>query len=379
MSNRDWHELDQRLDRAIDALNAEHAPESAGDDASLEDLIETARVLRRLREPAEPDEAFADRLVEAVAATRRAAANGVVEPGSDIHRVTRIPQRRTRWLLAQIAAVVRVVGVCVLAGVIAGAVVGGLGGRAAMRVSGYMYEREHPGQVAVTRSSGEPVGQISLDGTLNLIFETALFNGIPGGLLYLLVGPWLPKRRFVQGLVFSGLLLLVAGSVVIDSSNDDFRQLGSPVLNVAMFAALIVGYGLALVWLAGKIDRLSRVGTLLNPRRAGVGAVGVWIMTIGLGIIGLLVAAVMVSGMVFASLSGLLGGVSTSRVSFLALLIIALLLPAARILVALPTSNRPASRLRSSRLASVAIAAVIAALAVAAMLTVWSILQIVMA
>ena len=62
MSARDWSELERRLDDAIDALNGSESPALQGDDEAQ--LLDTLRTVRRLRDPAEPDAGFEDRLVE---------------------------------------------------------------------------------------------------------------------------------------------------------------------------------------------------------------------------------------------------------------------------------------------------------------------------
>lgn len=299
MSERDWRDFDDQLERAIDALNAEHAPEV--DDPELLDLLDTARMVRRLRPPAEPDDGFAERLIGAV-----------VEPGSHLNgsvtatdlrhtrplRVIQLSERRGRSL-ALVAAALRTIGVCVLAGMIAGGLIGGLGGRAAMRVSGYMFERSNPGQVAMTSSSEEPVGQLSLSGTWDLVVEMTITNGLMGGLMYLLIAPHLPNRRGIRGAVFALLLLLASGWLVIDSGNTDFSELGNPYLNVAMFGGLIVAFGLAVPWLA---DRFARVRST-SPRRARRHGARAWgVLTVALGALGLLVMTMLCLGftLVFA-------------------------------------------------------------------------------
>jgi hypothetical protein len=191
-------------------------------------------------------------------------------------------------MLAYLAAALRTIGICVLAGVIAAAVVGGLGGRAAMRVSGYLFERAHPNVIAITQSSGERVGQITLAGTLNLIVEVALFYGLPGGFLYLLVAPWLPRAGRARGLAFACVLLAIAGAAVIASENRDFQRFGSPLLNIVMFVALIVGYGLAVVILVGWFERALRSDSASRGRRASVAVIR--LATLAGGVLGVLAA-----------------------------------------------------------------------------------------
>lgn len=338
MSERDWDDLDERLDRAIDALNAERAPDqSEDDDPQFGELVDTARLIRQLREPAEPGDDFPDRLAAAVAARaagERAATilpNGHVPPA---RRPADLSRWRTRLLLAQLAAALRVVGVCVLAGMIAGALVGGLGGRVAMRVSGYLFEREFPGIVATTSSSGERVGQLSLHGTLYLVAQVTLFYGLAGGLLYLLVAPWLPRGRRARGLAFAGVLLAIGGAAVITGGNSDFRRFGSPSLNVAMFVALIAGYGLAVAALADWFDRVSRGDAARGIRRAGVVAVR-WAAT-GAGALGALAATLIVVATTIPGLGAFVAREPIRPAAFLSFLALFVALPLARLVVALP-------------------------------------------
>jgi hypothetical protein len=277
MSERDLIDLERRLNDAIDALNEERAPtlDEVDDEA---DLLDTLRVLRRLREPAEPDAGFAERLIERSLEGMSPARllsfpNGIsAELPAKTSAPTRPTTRRHRLILSQIAAILRVVGVCVLAGMLAGAIVGGLGGRVAMRVSGYLYQQEHPGASVVTDSSGQRVGQISLDGTVFLILQS-IVSGAVIGLLLLLVGPWLPRSGWRRAGGFGLLLLAAVGSMVINPGSQDLRSLGSPLLNVAMFATLIFLAGMLATpivsWLDHAVAASSRSSTRIGALALG--------------------------------------------------------------------------------------------------------------
>lgn len=328
-ARRDWASLDEQLDRAIDALNDEQSPEQT-DDVELALLIDAARLARQLREPetwAAPDAAFPARLLEVVA-------NGpaLIQPNGHVASElvpVRIPRRRGRLLLAQLAAVIRAVGVCVLAGIVAGALIGGVGGRVAMRVSGAMYERAHPDVPAITSSSDEPVGQLSLDGTLSLIFEAGLFFGIAGGLAYLLVRPWLPRRVPARGLVFAAMLLAL-GSVVIDKDNPDFRRFGSPVVNITMFVGLIVAYGWCVAFLAEWFDRRPRRWRTIPLR----------VLTYGAGMLGLL-GLMSVGALGLVTVIGVFDASGWAAAVSLVTGVALLLLPVLRVLVVLPAGSGP--------------------------------------
>ncbi|MDQ3549246.1 MAG: hypothetical protein M3439_10570 [Chloroflexota bacterium] len=290
MSERDWSDLERRLDDALDALNDERAPDLGNEDDELS-LLDTLRVVRRLREPVEPDAGFADRLVATTLAGASTASllsypNGTGEkPTATIATPVRLTSRRYRLVLSQIAAILRVVGVFVLAGMLSGVIVGGLGGRVAMRVSGFLYLRDNPGADIVTESSGEPVGQISLQGTLDLIVESA-FSGIVIGLLLLIVAPWLPRSGWRRAAAFGLVLLAIVGGTVISPDNRDLRTLGPALLNITMFSTLIVIAGMLTMPIFAWLDRsiVARGGRLVRMGTASLRAVVVVLG--GLGLVG---------------------------------------------------------------------------------------------
>ena len=166
----DMRDLDERLDAALDALNAERAPAvHPDDDPELLDLIDTARIVRRLREPAVPDDDFPERLAAGLAAELRSSSADPVFSPNGRTEIVSLPEvrrwRRTRAAVVLVAALMRAITVTVLAGMLAGVVVGGIGRRLAMYVAGQFYVREHPGDVAITESSDTVVGTFSWSGT----------------------------------------------------------------------------------------------------------------------------------------------------------------------------------------------------------------------
>ena len=350
MSERDWSDLERRLDDAIDALNEERAPTlEHGDDES--ELLDTLRVVRRLREPAEQDAGFADRLAERTLEGMSTASllsfpNSVSAARPETVSIpVRLTSRRSRLILSQIAAVLRVVGVFVLAGMLSGAFVGGVGGRVAMRVSGYLYQRENPGASVVTESSGEPVGQISLDGTISLIIES-MGSGAVIGLVLLLVAPWLPRAGWRRAGGFGLLLLAVVGSTVIRPDSRDLRTLGSPLLNIAMFASLIVAAGMLATpfvpWLdravAANSRRMPRVGArVLGAVAAVLGGIALFSMLLLLVVNGITVPVQAVGD----------PGIGTIVVAPL-LLIVLIVVLLTRVAVAFPNRLTVLARLRTS-------------------------------
>jgi hypothetical protein len=147
----------------------------------------------------------------------------------------------------------RHVGTASLAGVVSGVVVGGLLGRVVMRISGFT---AGPALVGVTTENGNRVGDITLGGTLALVMFVGLSFGLVGGIVYAIVEPWLRPARRWRGLAYGAGLLMAIGFNVLDPSNFDFTRFGVPLLNVAMFAALFLIFGVTISWLFDTIRAL---------------------------------------------------------------------------------------------------------------------------
>jgi hypothetical protein len=175
----------------------------------------------------------------------------------------------------------RDVGTASLAGIVAGVLVGGLLGRVVMRISGFM---AGPALAGVHTENGNVVGEITVAGTLALIIFVGLPSGILGGLLYALLEPWLRRLRPWHGLAYGAALLATAGFAFLDPVNFDFRRFGVPALNVAMFAALFVLFGVATAWLFDRL-RVLRAGTTMLARTVDVLA---WLALLAGGLVVLL-------------------------------------------------------------------------------------------
>jgi hypothetical protein len=150
-------------------------------------------------------------------------------------------------------ALARHLGMASLAGAITGVLVGGLLGRVVMRISGFT---AGPTLIGVTTENGNRVGDITFGGTLGLVMFVALPFGLLGGILYAIVEPWLRRARPWHGLAYGAGLLLAIGFLVLDPANFDFTRFGSPLLNVAMFAALFLIFGVMIAWLFDTLRAL---------------------------------------------------------------------------------------------------------------------------
>jgi hypothetical protein len=139
-----------------------------------------------------------------------------------------------------------------IAGALAGLLVGGIGGRIVMRLSAIAGGPEVAGAIT---ENGATVGEITAEGTMALLLFGGLFSGISGGVILAMVAPWLRWAGAVRGLVFGVFVLAVAGPAVIDASNFDFLILQPAWLNVVMFSALFLLFGVAAVILLDGLER----------------------------------------------------------------------------------------------------------------------------
>ena len=116
------------------------------------------------------------------------------------------------------------VSVGVVAGLTAGAVAGGIGSRVAMRIAGAL---SIP-CTGLETEAGFDCGEISVFGVIVLIILGATLFGVPGGLIYTEVRPWVVGLGRWHGLVLGALLLLTFGPNVISSDNTDFQRFTDP-------------------------------------------------------------------------------------------------------------------------------------------------------
>lgn len=201
--------------------------------------------------------------------------------------------------------VLRALGVGAAAGFVAGFVAGGIGSRLAMKVVALV---AGPGARGRLTENGNAIGDFTAGGTLFLLLFGATL-GMTGGLVYVALRPWLAAAGRWRGLACGAVLLATIRAGTIDARNIDFTHFGVPALNVALFAALPLAFGLLVAPLADGLDR--RVPTPTRARVAGLGGAG------GPGLVLLAILAA-------ALLPGLLIGIAAAPARIgLALLLVA--------------------------------------------------------
>jgi hypothetical protein len=128
-------------------------------------------------------------------------------------------------------------GAC--SGLVAGLVAGGVGSRVAMRIVALTASSEQQGAITDAEAT---VGQITLEGTLFLLFVGALI-GAAGGVIYAGTRSWLRWGGPWRGTLFGAALLALFGATIVRGDNPDFAQFGYAWLNIALFSAIIVLFG----------------------------------------------------------------------------------------------------------------------------------------
>jgi hypothetical protein len=167
------------------------------------------------------------------------------------------------------AARLRDTAIVVVASGVAGATVGGIGSRVMMRLAA-LAAPEVRGAVT---ENGAVVGEITLQGTIALMLFAGLSSAVLGAGAFVLARPWLPRRTVARGLVFGAFLLAMTGAAVVDEGSPDFVILGDRALNVAMFSALFVAFGLVASSAVAVLERRVPPATSLSPRMWALTAV----------------------------------------------------------------------------------------------------------
>jgi hypothetical protein len=144
-----------------------------------------------------------------------------------------------------VAELLDLLRVIVVAGVITGVLIAGVGGRLAM----LLLRLTSPDTVTgVESDDGFTIGEFTLGGSYNLL-NLGGAVGLIGAAAYVLVSPWLlgPAwfRRFTVGAVAGAL----AGSMIIHADGTDFTVLEPLWLAVALFVGLPALFG----WVIGAV------------------------------------------------------------------------------------------------------------------------------
>ena len=142
-----------------------------------------------------------------------------------------------------------------LAGIGAGLLVGGVGGRLVMRASSLL--SPDVSGTGVRSEQGFRVGEVTLAGSIEFVVFIGIFTGLFGAVYFAITRPWLMWAGKWHGAVF-GLLLFAIGSAasdVLNPDNIDFVVLDNIPVIVLLFVALFILFGVTIAWLYGWLDR----------------------------------------------------------------------------------------------------------------------------
>jgi len=167
------------------------------------------------------------------------------------------------------ASRLRETAIVVVGSGVAGALVGGIGSRLVMRVAA-LAAPEVRGAVT---ENGNIVGEITLQGTIALVVFAGVSSTVFGAGAFVVARPWLPRRTVARGLVFGAFLLALTGAAVVDKGNADFVILGDRLLNVTMFSALFLAFGLVASAAFTLLERRVPPAASLSPRMWALTAV----------------------------------------------------------------------------------------------------------
>lgn len=155
-------------------------------------------------------------------------------------------ETQTESVAVRLVGLVRRVALGGLAGAIAGLLVLGVGGRIVMFISRLL----HPEALGRITEGGNRIGEFTIGGTVELLIFAGLLSGLVGGVIWVLIKEWIPKRAVVVGL--GGVAL--GGSFLIDGDNIDFFILEGPLPDLVLLLGLLFLFGVVLYWFDGLLD-----------------------------------------------------------------------------------------------------------------------------
>jgi hypothetical protein len=155
-----------------------------------------------------------------------------------------------------------------ISGVVAGIVVGGLGGRVVMRIAALL----HPDAVGALTENGNRIGAITLGGTLSLVLF-GLISCAMAGAVWVIVSPWIPGHAGVRALGTAGIAIAIGTPLLIIGRNPDFVILDHDPTVVALLVALVGAIGLSIALLDSWLDRRLPHATTGQKRPAAFYAI----------------------------------------------------------------------------------------------------------
>jgi MFS family permease len=155
----------------------------------------------------------------------------------------------SRW--GRAAGVLREITAGGLAGLIAGVIVAGVGGRLVMRLTSLAASSS----TGRTTGSGFRVGTVTIGGSLEVLLFIGLGSGLLGGIMLVTLWPWVSEWGRWRGIAVGGYVLAMGSTTVIEPHNIDFFILGNRAFLVALFLALFFAWSHLAVWFRDLLER----------------------------------------------------------------------------------------------------------------------------
>ena len=171
----------------------------------------------------------------------------------------------SRWWLG-LEPTVRLLSATIIIGAATGAVIGGLGGRLAMRM---LFLTSDEAVKGLTSDDGFEIGRFSLGDTAGLVVVTSLI-GVIAALLFLVARPFVSRFGRATVPIMAVLYGVIGGAMLVHTDGVDFTVLEPAALAIALFVAICAGFGAAVAHLvAGAAGDdgwpLARHWWLLGP------------------------------------------------------------------------------------------------------------------
>lgn len=163
-----------------------------------------------------------------------------------------IPQVSTgRLSLGRLAEPLRDIARSGLAGLLAGILVAGVGGRVVMRAAALLV----PESAGRFTENGNRIGEITLSGTLGLVLVGGLFFGLLGATVWVVVSPWIPGGGRARAVLAMPIAIALTGVALVQADNSDFLVLRHDAATVVLLLALVGLAGLAIAGFDRWLDR----------------------------------------------------------------------------------------------------------------------------
>jgi hypothetical protein len=145
---------------------------------------------------------------------------------------------RSQWW-RELESHVRLLSATIIIGAMSGAVIGGLGGRLAMRI---LFLTSDDAVKGLTSDDGFEIGRFSLSDTIGLVVVTT-FIGVAAALLYLLARPFVARLGRAATPTMAVFYGVIGGAMLVHTDGIDFTVLEPAALAMALFVAISAGFG----------------------------------------------------------------------------------------------------------------------------------------